>query len=139
MLKFWLKNTLNNMYEKNPLSPHLQIYKWGITMALSISHRIIGVVNFISILFISLIVIYLQFGAENYQIINLLLNSLFGKVLIIFLCWSFSFHVLNELRHLLWDIGFGYDLKTSRITGVITIVGSFVLAIVIFLIGKNFI
>ena len=127
------------MYEKNPLSPHLQIYKWGITMALSISHRIIGVVNFISILFISLIVIYLQFGAENYQIINLLLNSLFGKILIIFLCWSFSFHVLNELRHLLWDFGFGYDLKVSRITGVITVVGSFVLAIVIFLIGKNFI
>ena len=127
------------MYEKNPLSPHLQIYKWGITMALSISHRIIGVVNFISILFISLIVIYLQFGAENYQIINLILNSLLGKVLIIFLCWSFSFHALNELRHLLWDFGFGYDLKTSRITGAITIFGSFALAIVIFLIGKNFI
>ena len=127
------------MYEKNPLSPHLQIYKWGITMALSISHRIIGVVNFISILFISLIVIYLQFGAENYQIINLLLNSLFGKILIIFLCWSFSFHILNELRHLLWDFGFGYDLKTSRITGAIIVVGSFALAIVIFLIGKNFI
>ena len=78
-------------------------------------------------------------GEQYYGMVNTFLQSFFGKFIMVGLSWSFSFHVLNELRHLLWDIGFGYDLKTSRITGAITIVGSFVLAIVIFLVGKNFI
>ena len=127
------------MYEKNPLSPHLQIYKWQISSLLSIAHRIVGVVNIAAITLISFFVIILMCGEQNYGMVNTFLQSFFGKFIMVGLSWSFSFHVLNELRHLLWDIGFGYDLKTSRITGAITIVGSFVLAIVIFLIGKNFI
>ena len=127
------------MYEKNPLSPHLQIYKWQISSLLSITHRIVGVVNIAAITLISFFVIFLMCGEQYYGMANTFLQSFFGKFIMVGLSWSFSFHVLNELRHLLWDIGFGYDLKTSRITGTITIVGSFVLAIVIFLIGKNFI
>jgi len=127
------------MYEKNPLSPHLQIYKWQISSLLSITHRIVGVVNIAAITLISFFVIFLMCGEQYYEMVNTFLQSFFGKFIMVGLSWSFSFHVLNELRHLLWDIGFGYDLKTSRITGAITIVGSFVLAIVIFLIGKNFI
>ena len=127
------------MYEKNPLSPHLQIYKWQISSLLSITHRIVGVVNIAAITLISFFVIFLMCGEQYYGMTNTFLQSFFGKFIMVGLSWSFSFHVLNELRHLLWDIGFGYDLKTSRITGAITVVGSFVLAIVIFLIGKNFI
>jgi len=127
------------MYEKNPLSPHLQIYKWQISSLLSITHRIVGVVNIAAITLISFFVIFLMCGEQYYGIVNTFLQSFFGKFIMVGLSWSFSFHVLNELRHLLWDIGFGYDLKTARITGAITIVGSFVLAIVIFLVGKNFI
>ena len=127
------------MYEKNPLSPHLQIYKWQISSLLSITHRIVGVVNIAAITLISFFVIFLMCGEQNYGMVNTFLQSFFGKFIMVGLSWSFSFHVLNELRHLLWDIGFGYDLKTSRITGAITVAGSFVLAIAIFLIGKNFI
>ena len=53
------------------------------------------------------------------------------------LCWSFSFHILNELRHLFWDLGYGFDLKTSKVTGVMALVGSFLLTILFYLIGKN--
>ena len=60
-----------------------------------------------------------------------------GKFLIISLCWSFSFQILNEIRHLAWDIGYGFDLKISQITGILTIIGSFVLTILFYLIGKN--
>jgi len=127
------------MYEKNPLSPHLQIYKWQISSLLSITHRIVGVVNIAAITLISFFVIFLMCGEQYYEMVNTFLQSFFGKFIMVGLSWSFSFHVLNELRHLLWDFGFGYDLKTSRITGAITVAGSFVLAIVIFLIGKNFI
>ena len=125
------------MYEKNPLSPHLQIYRWHLSMILSIAHRIIGVVNSIAMILICLWTISLLFGEENYENIKILFQSFFGKLLIISLSWSFSFHMLSEIRHLIWDLGYGFDLKISKITGVITIIGSLVLTILIYLLGKN--
>ena len=127
------------MYEKNPLSPHLQIYRWHLSMILSIAHRIIGVVNSIAIILICLWTISLLFGEENYEIIKILFQSLFGKLLIVSLSWSFSFHILSEIRHLIWDLGYGFDLKISKITGIITITGSLVLTVLIYLLGKNLI
>ena len=127
------------MYEKNPLSPHLQIYRWHLSMILSITHRIIGIVNSVAVILICLWTISLLFGEENYEIIKILFQSFFGKLLIISLSWSFSFHILSEIRHLIWDLGYGFDLKISKITGVITIIGSFILAMVIYSLGKNFI
>ena len=126
------------MKEKNPLSPHLQIYKWHITSLLSITHRIVGVVNILIIISICLWCLSLFFGQNNYQIIQTTLTSKFGKFLIISICWTFSFHILNEIRHLFWDSGFGFDLKTAKITGVSVLVGSLILTILIFLIGRNF-
>ena len=127
------------MYEKNPLSPHLQIYRWHLSMILSITHRIIGVVNSVAMVLICLWTISFLFGEENYEIIKILFQSFFGKLLIISLSWSFSFHMLSEIRHLIWDLGYGFDLKISKITGIITIIGSLALTILIYLLGKNLI
>ena len=127
------------MFEKNPLSPHLQIYRWHLSMILSIAHRIIGVVNSIAIILICLWTVSLLFGEENYEIIKVLFQSLFGKLLITSLSWSFSFHILSEIRHLIWDLGYGFDLKISKITGIVTIIGSLALTILIYLLGKNII
>ena len=125
------------MYEKNPLSPHLQIYRWHLSMILSITHRIIGVVNSVAIVLICLWTISLLLGEQNYEIIKILFQSFFGKLLITCLSWSFSFHILSEIRHLIWDLGYGFDLKISKITGAITIVGSFALTVLIYLLGRN--
>ena len=125
------------MHEKNPLSPHLQIYKWQISSLLSITHRIIGIVNAVAIILICLWSIFLLYGNENYQPVNIFFQSDFGKFFIISLSWSFSFQILNEIRHLIWDLGYGFDLKVSRITGVITVIGSFVLAIGTYLLGRG--
>tara|TARA_B100000401_G_scaffold424894_1_gene354085 strand:- start:717 stop:1094 length:378 start_codon:yes stop_codon:yes gene_type:complete len=123
-------------YDKNPLTPHLQIYKWQISSLLSITHRITGVINAVAI---SLICIWLLMVIKNEEIIfQSLLNSRFGKFLSISLCWTFSFHILNEIRHLAWDAGYGYDPKISKLTGYATLVLSFLLAIIIYLIGVNF-
>jgi succinate dehydrogenase / fumarate reductase cytochrome b subunit len=124
--------------KKNPLSPHLQIYRWQISSLLSITHRIAGVINILAISIICFWSLFLLLGAENYEVINNFFNSFFGKFIAVGLCWTFSFHILNELRHLLWDMGYGFDLKISRITGVLALVGSFVLTIIFYLIGKNF-
>ena len=125
--------------KNNPLSPHLQIYKWQISSLLSITHRIVGVINILAITLICIWVLSLLLGESNYEITQVFLKSFFGKFIIVFLCWTFSFHILNEIRHLVWDMGYGFDLKTSQITGIITIFGSFILAILIYLFGRNII
>ena len=124
-------------YKNNPLSPHLQIYKWQVSSLLSIAHRIVGVVNILAITLICIWVFSLLFGETNYEITRSFLNSFFGKFIIISLCWTFSFHILNEIRHLTWDAGYGFDLKVAKISGVIAFFGSFILTIIFYLIGKN--
>ena len=121
----------------NPLSPHLQIYKWQISSLLSISHRIVGVINILAITLICIWTLSLLVGENSYEITHLFLKSLFGKFIIVFLCWTFSFHILNEIRHLIWDMGYGFDLKITKITGVLAFIGSFILTILFYLIGKN--
>ena len=125
--------------KNNPLSPHLQIYGWHISSLLSITHRIVGVINIIAIIFICFWTILLSLGESNYEFIQIFLQSFFGKFFIVFLSWSFSFHILNEIRHLAWDMGYGFDLKISQITGIITIFGSFIFTILIYLFGRNII
>ena len=125
--------------KKNPLSPHLQIYRWQISSLLSITHRIVGVINILAITIICFWSLFLLLGAESYEVLNIFFNSFFGKFTAVGLCWTFSFHILNELRHLFWDMGYGFDLKISRITGVLALAGSFVLTIIFYLIGKHFI
>ena len=127
------------MYEKNPLSPHLQIYGWQISSLLSITHRIIGVVNIFAITLICFWTVFLLFGEQNYEVIKFFFQSFFGKFIMISLIWSFSFHSLNEIRHLIWDLGYGFDLKFSKITGIIVIVGSLILTVLIYLLGRNLI
>ena len=121
----------------NPLSPHLGIYKWQISSLLSIAHRIVGVINILAITLICIWILSLLLGENSYEMTELFLKSLFGKFIIISLCWTFSFHILNEIRHLIWDMGYGFDLKVTKITGVLAFFGSFVLTILFYLIGKN--
>ena len=123
--------------DKNPLSPHLQIYRWHISSLLSITHRIVGVINILSITLICIWVLYLNLGENSYEIIEFFFNSFFGKLFTVFLCWSFSFHILNEIRHLAWDLGYGFDLKVSNITGILAILGSFILTILIYSLGRS--
>ena len=127
------------MENKTPLSPHIQIYKWHISSLVSISHRITGIINIIAITFICLLASLLFFGESNYEFINLFLNSLIGKFIILGITWSFSFQVLSEIRHLIMDMGYGFDLKTTKITGLVVIFGSIFFTVAFYLIGKNFI
>ena len=127
------------MENKNPLSPHIQIYSWNISSLISISHRIVGVINILALIFVCFWIASIFFGGKTYLIIQSLLNSFFGKFLVIGITWSFSFHILSEIRHLFWDMGYGFKLKTSKITGVIVVVGSFIFTILIYILGRNLI
>ena len=127
------------MENKSPLSPHIQIYKWHISSLVSISHRITGIINIIAITLICLWVSLLFLGENNYEIINLFLSSQIGKFIILALTWSFSFQTLSEIRHLIMDLGYGFELKITKITGLLVIFGSIILTVIFYLIGRNFI
>ena len=126
------------MENKSPLSPHIQIYRWHISSLVSITHRITGIINIAVITLICLWVSLLLLGESKYETISLLLNSLVGKFIILAITWSFSFQVLSEIRHLIMDLGFGFELKTTKISGSIVIVGSIIFTVIFYLIGKGF-
>ena len=127
------------MENRNPISPHIQIYSWNISSLISISHRITGVINILALILICLWITLLLLGDVNYEYIKFFLQSFLGKFLILCLTWSFSFQILSEIRHLFWDFGYGFELIISKITGLIVIFGSFALTIIIYLIGKQII
>ena len=119
------------MKKDNPLSPHIQIYNWHISSLISISHRITGVLNIIIITLICLWVSLLLLGNTNYDLIQKFFETFVGKFIIVATVWSFSFQILCEIRHLFWDLGLGFELKTANMTGIIVIFGSFILTILI--------
>ena len=125
------------MESKKPLSPHIQIYRWHISSLVSICHRITGIINIIIITLICLWASLLLFGESNYQLINSFLNSFIGKFIILGITWSFSFQILSEIRHLIMDMGYGFEIKTTKISGLLVIFGSIFLTIIIFVMGKN--
>ena len=126
------------MESKTPLSPHIQIYRWHISSLVSICHRITGIINIFIITIICLWASLLLLGESNYSVINSLLESLAGKFIVLGITWSFSFQVLSEIRHLIMDLGYGFEIKTTKITGLIVIFGSILFTIIFYLIGKNF-
>ena len=125
------------MKDKNPLSPHIQIYSWHISSLISISHRITGIINIIIVTLICFWVSLLLLGSSNYELVQNFFETYIGKFFIVGTIWSFSFQALCEIRHLFWDLGYGFELKTSNITGLVVIFGSFILTILI--LGKNII
>ena len=124
---------------KNPLSPHLQIYRWHISSLLSITHRITGIINLLALILIFFWLIILSFGASNYELFLLIINSFFGKFILIGFTWSMSFHILSGIRHLVWDLGYGFEIKTANISGIIVIICSLVLTIIFWLFARGFI
>ena len=127
------------MENKEPLSPHIQIYRWHISSLVSISHRITGIINIIAITLICFWASLLLLGESKYEMIYFFLNSQVGKFIILALTWSFLFQILSEIRHLFMDLGYGSEIQTTKISGLIVILGSIILTIIFYFIGKNFI
>ena len=124
---------------KNPISPHLQIYRWQISSLLSITHRISGVVNLLALILIFFWLVILSLGESNYELFLLIINSFFGKYILIGFTWSMSFHLLSGIRHLVWDLGYGFEIKTANISGTFVIISSLALTIIFWLFARGFI
>ena len=124
---------------KNPLSPHIQIYRWHVSSLLSITHRITGIINLLALILIFFWLLALGFGESNYELFLLIINSFFGKFILIGFTWSMSFHLLSGIRHLVWDLGYGFEIKTANISGIIVIIFSLALTIIFWLFARGFV
>ena len=124
---------------QNPISPHLQVYRWHISSLLSIAHRILGVINLLSLISIFFFLLILSFGENYYDIFLIFINTFLGKFILIGFTWSMCFHLLSGVRHLVWDMGYGFEIKTANISGVLVILSSLVATIIFWLLGRGLI
>jgi len=115
-----------------PLSPHLQIYRWPVTMATSITHRVTGVALSVGTLLVAWWLIAAASGADAYDTFSTYARSPLGLLILFGFVWSLSFHLLNGIRHLFWDSGFGFKVKTAERTGVLVYALSLIAAVGIF-------
>ena len=124
---------------KNPISPHLQIYRWHISSLLSITHRIAGVINLLALILMFFWLLAFSLGETNYELFLLAINSFFGKFILIGFVWSMCFHIYSGIRHLAWDMGYGFEIKTANISGALVILSSLVATIIFWLLAKGLI
>ena len=124
---------------QNPISPHLQIYRWHISSLLSITHRITGVVNLLALILMFVWILTFSFNENNYELFLLTTNSFFGKFILIGFTWSMSFHIFSGIRHLAWDMGYGFEIKTANISGILVILSSLVTTIIFWLLARGLI
>jgi succinate dehydrogenase cytochrome b subunit len=112
----------------HPLSPHLQIYRWPITMAASITHRATGLALATGTLFLAWWIIAAASGDEAYSIFARAANHPIGIIVLFGFVWSLAFHVLNGIRHLAWDMGYGFKVPTAKTTAALVYLGSVLIA-----------
>lgn len=94
-----------------PLSPHLTIYRWPISMTLSILHRLTGVALSGGLVILTIWLLTLSYGVTAYEPVAALLGTLFGKLLLVAFSYAFFFHFCNGIRHLFWDVGKGFEMR----------------------------
>ena len=113
-----------------PLSPHIQIYRWQITMVLSIAHRFTGIALGVGALVLVYWLSAASYGPDSFSTAQSLVASPLGILLL--LGWTFAlyFHLCNGIRHLAWDTGWGFELARMRATGWSVIVASVALTAV---------
>ncbi len=94
-----------------PLSPHLSIYRWPISMTLSILHRVTGIALSAGLVVLTIWLLALSIGAPAFSQVTALLGSIAGRLLLMGFSFAFFFHLCNGIRHLFWDVGKGFEMR----------------------------
>jgi succinate dehydrogenase / fumarate reductase cytochrome b subunit len=123
------------MKANRPLSPHLQIYRWPLTMAMSIAHRVTGSALYGGTLILVWWLMAAASGPGYFDFVNRLLGSWIGLIVLFGFTWALIHHMLGGLRHFIWDTGRGLDKPARDQLALATIVGSIVLTIAVWAIG----
>ena len=118
-----------------PISPHVQVWRWHITMFCSIAHRATGIALYGGALILAAWAVCLASGPDAYHLFRVVLGSLPGKLVLFGLTVSIFYHLASGVRHLVWDAGHGYQPKLADLTGAMCIAFSVVAAIAVWAIA----
>ncbi|HSF48247.1 MAG TPA: succinate dehydrogenase, cytochrome b556 subunit [Burkholderiales bacterium] len=121
--------------DKRPLSPHLQVYRLPMIVVMSITHRATGVALVAGALVLVYWLVAAANGADAYAEAQRVLGSLLGKIFLFLWTWALFYHAANGVRHLAWDLGYGFELKTADASGITVIAASVILTIVTWLVA----
>lgn len=110
-----------------PLSPHLQVYRPQLTSTTSIMHRFSGMILSLAAVFLVIGLLAIASGAEDYSRFQAFMAGGFGIALFVAFTFSLSYHLLNGIRHLVWDTGRGLDISTAYASGWASIIGAVIL------------
>lgn len=124
-----------NVTNKRPLSPHLQIYKPIPTMVMSILHRVTGGALYFGTLLVAWWLIAASSGATYFEWVSWFMGTLLGRLILFGYTWALVHHMLGGLRHLLWDMGYGFEKSFSTKLAKANLIGSILLTLVIWVIG----
>lgn len=103
---------------ERPVSPHLQIYRWYLTMALSIGHRVTGVGLALGLLLLTWWLLALASGPEAFATVQAAMHSWFGVLVLFIYTFVVFYHLGNGVRHLVWDAGYGFDIEVAAHSGI---------------------
>lgn len=112
-----------------PLSPHLQVYRWQIGNTLSILHRLTGVALSLGILALAYWLMALAGGEDSYAAAMRVYASPVGLVAMFGWTFSFMYHLLNGIRHLFWDAGYGFGRNQRHASGWVAVLGALALTL----------
>jgi succinate dehydrogenase / fumarate reductase, cytochrome b subunit len=113
-----------------PLSPHLSIYRWPITMVSSILHRATGVAMSVGFVLFVIWLADTASGPDAYAALADAMRSLLGKILLVGWSWAFFYHLSNGIRHLVWDAGYGFEKEQANASAWLVIAAAVVLTVV---------
>lgn len=122
---------------ERPLSPHLQVYRWPLSMALSILHRASGIALAVGSIVLVWWLMAVAAGGDHYQRFVDCIGSPLGQLAMFGWTLAMMFHLLSGLRHLMWDSGWGFERERSQMTGWMVVVGSLVLTAVVWLLARG--
>lgn len=114
-----------------PLSPHLQIYRWSWTMAMSVFHRLTGLALYGGTVLLVWWLVALAIGPGAYEPVRWVMGSILGKLVLIGFTWALFHHMLGGLRHFLWDMGLAFERGPRMALAQLTLVGSVLLTIAV--------
>jgi succinate dehydrogenase / fumarate reductase cytochrome b subunit len=110
-----------------PLSPHLQVYRFPLTVILSITHRVTGAFLALGTLLLLYLLMAAAAGPQSYQSAHALVSSWFGLALLLLWTFALYFHFCNGIRHLIWDVGYGFEKQLVDKTALVVLITAIVL------------
>ncbi len=121
--------------KSRPLSPHLDIYRMTLTMAMSIMHRITGVGLYLGVLLLAWFLLALSGDGSSYALFTGFIHSIIGRLVLLGFTWALFHHLLGGVRHALWDAGVGLDHPLRERLAQGTLIGGLALTLIAWIIG----